>query len=105
MSLNFDNWKWIAEKLGVPTLFAVVLCFAIYKTGQWTATKVFEPLVQSHTNFLATEQEYIRAVANEVGKQTVHAERQTKAVENIERYTKETRDDQRKFPAVAQQMP
>lgn len=25
MSMTFDNWKWVAEKLGVPTLFAVVL--------------------------------------------------------------------------------
>jgi hypothetical protein len=91
MSMSFDNWKWIAEKLGVPVLFTVILCLAIYRTGTWTATKVFEPLVSKHIEFLTTEQETMRSVAGDVSRQT--------------ELLKQIRDDQRKFPAVAEAKP
>lgn len=89
--MSAEQWQWVAEKLGIPVAFCVVLCYAIYATGTWTASHVFEPLVQKHIQFLETEQQVMKSVATDVGSQT--------------QLLRDIRNDQRKFPAVAEKMP
>lgn len=96
--MNIDLIKWSAEKLGIPTMFGLIFCFAIYQTGKWTAVHIFDPLVLKHIEFLEVEQATMRVVATDVGRQSVEMARQTKLLEDI-------RNDQRKFPAVAEKTP
>jgi len=93
-----ENWKWVAEKLGIPTMFVLILCLAIYKTGSWTADHIFSPLVTQHIKFLEAEQEVMKSIAFDVTKQTQEQSKQTDLLKAI-------RDDQRKFPAVADRSP
>lgn len=81
----------IADRFGVPTAFAAVLCLAIWATGRWTATKIVEPLINGHVNYLKAEQEDRKELKNELKAQTS--------------ILKDIRNDQRKFPAVAENMP
>lgn len=124
--MTFDSFQWVAEKLGIPTLFCTILCTAIYFTASWVAKHVAEPVVTKHVEFLDTEQASMKAIAEQSVKQTdailKQADASTKQAENMERqsrqmeqhtallegiarYSKDTRDDQRKFPAVAEKMP
>ena len=103
--MNAKTLQWVAEHLGIPTAFVVVLCAAIYGSVTWTADNVAQPLVDSHLQFLAAEQANMKIIAEssettaaEMGKQTAEMETHTKLLKSI-------RDDQRKFPAVAEKMP
>lgn len=105
--MTFDSFKWTAEKLGIPTLFCVALCFAIYRTGSWAATNIGKPVVDKHLEFIDTEQKSMKVIADNSMKQTENMERQSKQMEahttllqDIVSTSKQIRDDQRKFPAV-----
>lgn len=117
--MTFDSFKWVAEKLGIPTMFAIIFCIAIYQTGKWTASHVFDPVVEKHIEFLDTEQESMKQIAVASSKQAENMERQSRQMEQhtallesisrnsegIKRNSAEIRDDQRKFPAVAEKTP
>lgn len=110
--MSFTSFQWIAEKLGIPTLFCTVLCSAIYFTASWVATNIGKPVVEKHVEFLDTEQKAMKVIAESSVKQTENMERQSKQMEEhttllktIAKTTAETRDDQRKFPAVAAERP
>lgn len=93
-----DFWLAVGEKLGVPTLLALILYAAIWASVKWAATKIGEPIVNKHIEFLETEQKSMQSIARDVGRQTESIDRQTSIL-------KEMRDDQRKFPAIAEKMP
>ena len=117
--MSFDNWKWIAEKLGIPTMFLLLICFALYTSVSWTVQNVAKPVVEKHLEFLETEQNSMRTIADSSSKQTTSVEKivvemkaQTGVLDDIKRSTADTkkntediRNDQRKFPAVAEKMP
>ena len=81
----------LGKDFGVPVAFCAVLCTAIWLTGKWTATKIVEPLVTSHVEYLKGESADRKEIKSAIIKQTD--------------ILIEMRDDQRKFPAVASQMP
>ena len=86
--ISVETLLKIADKLGVPVLFSVILCAGIYYTASWAATHIFEPVVDRHVQFLDATQKNL-------GVLTENESRQTFLLEQI-------RDDQRKFPAVAE---
>lgn len=117
--MTFDSFKWTAEKLGIPTLFCVALCFAIYRTGSWAAINIGKPVVDKHIEFIDTEQKSMKVIADNSTKQTENMERQSKQMEqhtvlletiadtsrDIKRSSEQIMKDQRLFPAVAEKMP
>lgn len=104
--------KWIAEKLGIPTFFLCILCYAVYSAAVWAADNIGKPVVTKHIEFIDTEQKSMKIIADNSTKQTENMERQskqmeqhTKLLENIATTSSDIRNDQRKFPAVAERMP
>lgn len=81
----------VAEKFGVPTAFCTVLCTAIWFSVRWTAQEVIKPVISGHVSYLKAEQEDRKEMKTALIKQTAILE--------------DIRDDQRKFPAVAERMP
>lgn len=96
--LSVENWKWVAEKLGIPTMFVLILCSGIYYSMSWTADHIFTPLVTQHIKFLEVEQGAMKSIASDVSKQAQEQSKQTELLKAI-------RDDQRKFPAVSERTP
>lgn len=105
--IEFD-YKWVAEKLGVPTLFCLIIIWIFYQAGSWTANKVVDPIVQSHTTFLMAEKEKMSIISDAMVKQTANMDRQSRQMEQhtiilekISKSSEEIKNDQKKFPAVS----
>lgn len=89
--MNIDALTKIGKDFGVPVAFCAVLCTAIWFTVSWTAQKVVEPLINSHVEYLKTEEADRKEMKTALIKQTD--------------ILKDIRDDQRKFPAVSSATP
>ena len=106
-NLEFD-YKWVAEKLGIPTLFCLILFWAIYQAGSYTANKVVDPIVTAHTAFLSAEKQHMELISSAVTKQANNMERQsyqmeqhTQLLQRISQNSEVIKNDQKKFPAIA----
>lgn len=96
--MNTKTLMQVAEKFGVPTAFCTVLCTAIWFSVRWTAQEVIKPVISGHVSYLKAEQEDRKEMKDALI-------RQTDILVDIKEYQKDIRDDQRKFPAVAERMP
>lgn len=90
-NMTTESLTKIAKEFGVPTAFCAVLCTAIWFSVKWTAEEVVKPVISSHISYLKSEQEDRKEMKTALIKQTD--------------ILMDIRDDQRKFPAVAERMP
>lgn len=86
--MNIANFLKVAERVGVPTALCIALCLAIWFSMKWTAEEVVKPVITSHIEYLKAEKEDRKEMKTALIKQT-------DLLEDI-------RNDQRKFPAVAE---
>lgn len=89
--MTLDSLAKLGKDFGVPTVFCAALCFAIWSSARWTAIEVVKPIINEHLNYLKGEESDRKEMKTALVKQTD--------------ILKEIRDDQRKFPAVAEKMP
>lgn len=90
MNTILSGFLKVAERVGVPTALCAVLCIAIWFSVKWTAEEVVKPVISSHLKYLETEKDDRKEMKTALLKQT-------DILEDI-------RNDQRKFPAVAEKM-
>jgi len=98
----------ILDRFGFPILVVIGLSFAIWASVSWTAKNIAQPVAAKHIMFLEAEQEKMKVMADQSVRQTdqmaIQSEelrRQRELTELNTKVLREIRDDQRKFPAVA----